>query len=538
MLLPHPSVCLLSVVALFALGVCARAANPPDEPNPIFAAAKAAVANGRIDKSKPLGFHDEKKPYSELPDQGAILIGFDLGVGKFFDIDVIYSLRPIYLTQFGESAGDEHGLFRNRNLPNKKVLKTKIQRTVRIQARPGYAVGGMTLRSGLLINGLSLTYMKISGKGLDPTRSYASDWIGDRTGGGEKSIEGDGSPVVGIFGSQNDEHAMSLGLYFMNVPAPPPRQVPQEIKPPEPRPQPADKQPAELPAAPIKAAPPVEPPPEADEPDAAPPDPPKPAAKESVGVGQWWIPTAIFAAVTVPVFLFLLVSLGRKKPTPERARAEHRRLIARPVRPNATAANGTEPEPPTLEPYDANDGWVDPASFRLPEVESPEFRKAKFQVSTTLFGIAVAQFVIGLILVAVVPELLVGTKVPTGVVSFLAGVVIVISLLFAGLGFWARFQPLPAGAVGLGVYVLFFLLDFLANPQFVLQGIIVKIGIVVALVRAITVAAQAKKTAPAGPAYDHYSDLNSASRWPHPVPPQTKTGDVGIRPNLNPRPGP
>jgi hypothetical protein len=331
-----------------------RADNPPDEPNPIFAAAKAAVANGRIDKSKPLGFHDDRKSYSELPDQGSLLIGFDLGIGKFLDIDVIYALRPLYLTPFGESSGDDHGLFRNRTLPNKKVLKTKVQRTVRVQARAGYAVAGITVRSGLLINGLSLTYMKINGKSLDPSRTYTSDWTGDRTGGSERSIEGDGSPVVGILGSQDDEHVMSLGLYSMNVPAPavaPPANPPLP-KPSEPKPPPLDKRPAELPPAPVKVEPPAEPPPDADEPDPSPANPPKPAAKEVWNAVPYVIPTAIFAAVVVPVFLVLLVSFGRKKQVPVAIAPKPRRAVARPAPPKAIPEDPSEPEPPTLEPYD------------------------------------------------------------------------------------------------------------------------------------------------------------------------------------------
>jgi hypothetical protein len=506
----------------------ARADDPKSEPNPLFGAAKAAVANGRVDKSKPLGFHDDRKPYSELPDMGAVLIGFDLGIGKFLDIDVVYAMRPLYLTQFGESSGDDHGLFHNRTLPNKKVLKTKVLRTVRVQARPGYAVAGVTVRSGLLINGLSLTYMKINGKSLDPSRTYTSEWIGDRTGGSERSIDGDGSPVVGVLGSQDDEHVMSLGLYFMNVPAPAvkPPVNPPEPRPSEPKPQPIDKKPAGLPAAPVKGEPPADPPPEADEPDASPVDPPKPAAKDAGGFGQMWIPTAIFAAVAVPVFLVLLVSLGRKRQVPEPKRSAPRRLIARPASPQT---NPSESEPPTLEPFDPNDGWVDPAGFRLPPVESPELRKAKFQVSTTMFFIAGSQFVCGLILVSVMPGTLVGPNAPMGAVEILAGVVIVIALIFAGLGFWARFQPLAAGSVGLALYLLFFLLDFLANPQFVLQGILVKIAIVMGLVRAVTLAAQARTASPETPRLDLYSEQASPSRWPHPAP-----ANPGIRADAPP----
>src|SRR5206468_3607755 len=111
------------------------------------AAARAAVANGRIERSRPLGFHDSRTLFTELPSQGAILIGFDLGVGKFFNIETVYALRPVYLTAHGETQVRDHGLFRDQWRPGNKTLKSKVVHTVRVRARPGYAVAGITLRS-------------------------------------------------------------------------------------------------------------------------------------------------------------------------------------------------------------------------------------------------------------------------------------------------------------------------------------------------------------------------------------------------------
>src|SRR4029077_10735016 len=132
--------------------------------------------------------HDANRPYSEIPAQGGLLIGFDLGVGKFFNIETVYALRPIYMTAHGETSIEDHGLFRGRRQVGRRVFKTKVLRTVRVVARPGYAVGGVPVRSGLHITGLSLTFMRINGRALDPLQSYDSEWVGDRTGGGERSM--------------------------------------------------------------------------------------------------------------------------------------------------------------------------------------------------------------------------------------------------------------------------------------------------------------------------------------------------------------
>jgi hypothetical protein len=93
-------------------------------------------------------------------------------VGKFGDIETVYALRPIYLTSKGEGALPDHGLFSDRRLPGNKVVKSLVVRTVPLRARSGYAVSGITLRTGLNINGLSLTYMRINGTVLDPRDSY------------------------------------------------------------------------------------------------------------------------------------------------------------------------------------------------------------------------------------------------------------------------------------------------------------------------------------------------------------------------------
>src|SRR5262249_33729667 len=138
-------------------GGAARATDPKDEAKAIYTAAENAVSRRQVEKTRMLGFGIENTAFSEMPPEGAILVGFDLGVGQFMDIESIYALRAVYRCEEGEACYGEQGLFKEKRGPGKKVVKSKVLRTVPLRARPGYAVGRVTIRSGLNINGLSVT---------------------------------------------------------------------------------------------------------------------------------------------------------------------------------------------------------------------------------------------------------------------------------------------------------------------------------------------------------------------------------------------
>jgi predicted Zn finger-like uncharacterized protein len=130
--------------------------------------------------------------------QGSVLVGLEVGLDKFTVEDVVYSVRPIYRANNEEEYGKQHG--------------SRRARVVKVVARPGYAVGAISIRAGLLVDGLSVTFMKVKGTKLDPTDSYDSDWIGGTGGNGPTKLGGDGSAVVGIVGRENEKDATGLGL--------------------------------------------------------------------------------------------------------------------------------------------------------------------------------------------------------------------------------------------------------------------------------------------------------------------------------------
>jgi hypothetical protein len=148
---------LVAFMALAASPLASAADGPGAEPDSVFAVVRAALARGHVEKTQQQGFDAPRNTFCDAPNQGGLLIGFDVGLGKFVDREVIYALRPLYLTADGEVPSERYGLFADRHLPDKSVLKTKVTRQVRVKAKPGYAVGGITLRTGLAIDGMSLT---------------------------------------------------------------------------------------------------------------------------------------------------------------------------------------------------------------------------------------------------------------------------------------------------------------------------------------------------------------------------------------------
>jgi hypothetical protein len=217
----------------------------------IFEAVRASVAAGRVQKTKQVGFSLGKTKFTELPQDGGVLVGFDVGLGEFArGTPEIHALRPIYRTANGNVYYRTHGPFKDRRV-DRRLVRSKVKRTVRLRARHGYAVGAITLRTAINIQGLSLTYMRVDGPWLDPGRSYDSKWVGNDRNGRESFLSGDGAPVVGLFGIENDDDVLALGLIYLEGGRPrrraalPPvgKSRPRQEAPPEKADAPAEKPP-------------------------------------------------------------------------------------------------------------------------------------------------------------------------------------------------------------------------------------------------------------------------------------------------------
>jgi hypothetical protein len=186
-------------------------AGAQDAQPSIHAVSYTAVKNGDVERTRLLGWNNEKRTVDESSVKGGVLVGFDCGVSLSFDREVVTALRPVYRTSAGVSYGREYGKF-EMAASDKKRRRDGVVRVVKLRARPGHAVGGMKVRSGLGIDGLSLFYHKIEGGALEATPSFKSEWVGNTTGGSESSLTTAGRPVVGVFLCTNDDKTKVCGL--------------------------------------------------------------------------------------------------------------------------------------------------------------------------------------------------------------------------------------------------------------------------------------------------------------------------------------
>jgi serine/threonine-protein kinase len=153
---------------------------------PLFAAVEQAVRAGKTTKTVPPG-DAAGEDFTDVPEAGAVLTGLVLGLGKSAGQEVVCAVRPIFRTRTGRILGGWYGEGQLRE--------------VTVEARQGYAVGGVTQTAQGGVGGLSLTFMAVKGAALDPSSSYVSDWVGGK-GGRRASVGGDGAPVVGVFGKR------------------------------------------------------------------------------------------------------------------------------------------------------------------------------------------------------------------------------------------------------------------------------------------------------------------------------------------------
>jgi S1-C subfamily serine protease len=163
----------------------------------VFVFVEAAVREKRLADVDIRGF-TLGKPYREVCAEGGVLIGFQAGLGKFGSSDIVRSLRPIFLTKNGEKLGSWQG-----PIPEAPIT---------IKAKPGYVVSGLSVRTALAIDALTVTFAKLGKEGLDLSDTYNSEVAGGN-GGRPSSIGGRGALFVGITGHLGgDGAASSLGL--------------------------------------------------------------------------------------------------------------------------------------------------------------------------------------------------------------------------------------------------------------------------------------------------------------------------------------
>jgi len=157
---------------------------------------QAAKQAGRIARTQVMGTGQE--PYEEVHEQGGLVVGFAVTYGKFGSNATIATVCPLFLTPSGKVMGKVHGA---AGTPGKQI-----------EAPPGYAVGAVTIKAGLGVDGMSVTYMRITADGLDPSQHIESEWLGGPGGSHKATLAGTGAPVIGIFGKTAPAQSTFNGL--------------------------------------------------------------------------------------------------------------------------------------------------------------------------------------------------------------------------------------------------------------------------------------------------------------------------------------
>jgi hypothetical protein len=140
--------------------------------------------------------------FREAGPDGSLLVGLEVGVGRFFNNPVVVSVRPIFRAGNKETEGEWHGT----------TKADAVKEVVKVVAKPGYAIGALTAKTGLGMDGLSVTFMKVVNGKLDPNDSYESDWVGGKGGGGPVKVGGDGTAIIGLIGKARADTVSGLGL--------------------------------------------------------------------------------------------------------------------------------------------------------------------------------------------------------------------------------------------------------------------------------------------------------------------------------------
>jgi len=124
-------------------------------------------------------------PSDDLPQTPGLLAGFEYITSPWEGRNKIGSIRPVFVTEAGRSVGHYHPWA----FPEAKAQV--------IEAKPGYAVGAISVDAGDRVFGIRIRFMRVHGVVLDPDDSYDSPWIGSQGTAKARDFGGDGRALVG-----------------------------------------------------------------------------------------------------------------------------------------------------------------------------------------------------------------------------------------------------------------------------------------------------------------------------------------------------
>lgn len=139
---------------------------------------------------------------------------------------------------------------------------------------------------------------------------------------------------------------------------------------------------------------------------------------------------------------------------------------------------------PTMSPAGPQilSGGAMPTSSAGHNVYSGELQKQAKKAFGALLAVGILQLVFGAVIVFALQNSPQVGEIPMTVYLMVFG----IGIVFLGLAFWARSNPLPPAIIGLVLFITVHLLDALQDPSALVRGILIKIIIIVVLVQAIS----------------------------------------------------
>ena len=173
-------------------------ANPATLDEALAQKITNAISTNTTQRLGPVGGQGEGR--TDLPKDGAVLVGFEYNTGHWKGDPMVKSMRPLFLTTTGVVSGNGRG---NPDHPY-KVIK----------ARPGYAVSGLIVNPGKeRLGGFQMVFSRMQKRPLGSSEpdSYKSDWIAGELKKGAVVLGGEGRLAIGIFGGWGADVG-SIGL--------------------------------------------------------------------------------------------------------------------------------------------------------------------------------------------------------------------------------------------------------------------------------------------------------------------------------------
>jgi hypothetical protein len=145
------------------------------------------------------------KPWDDAPSKPGFLIGMTVWPMVHNKKDIVHGIQPIYQTADGKKIGGTYGWIGTG--------------AIKVLAKPGYAVGGLKMRTSFgTIEGMAITFFKITEEGLDKSDSYDSQWLGSGDPTDATKVGLDGNPILGVHGMIHTDAKNSdfgIGLVIM-----------------------------------------------------------------------------------------------------------------------------------------------------------------------------------------------------------------------------------------------------------------------------------------------------------------------------------